>query len=469
MKTRMATARFFTVLAAVLAIGALSFDAASSAQSAAKKWAKRYDGPGYIKENNDYANALALDGSGNIYVTGQSTGSSSGHDFTTIKYSGAGKQLWLKRYGGPGNGTDVAKAIAADSSGNVYVTGYGAGSGTGYDYATVKYSGAGKQLWVKRYNGPGSGTDIAKAIAVDGSGNIYVTGYSAGSGADDDYATVKYSGAGKELWVKRYDGPGNSADGGVIGANAVAVDGSGNIYVTGSSAGSGTGQDYATVKYSGAGKQLWVKRYDGPGNKADCARAIAVDGSGNVYVTGDSAGSGGGQDYATVKYSGAGKQLWVKRYNGPGKRDDSANAVALDKSGNVYVTGYCWAGDPWDSGTSYDYATVKYSGAGKELWVMRYDGPGNRADYARAIAVDGSGNIYVTGSSAGSDIEVDYCDYATIKYSSAGVQLWVERYDGPGNDSDTAEAIAVDGSGNVYLTGYSTGSDTGYDYATIKY
>jgi uncharacterized delta-60 repeat protein len=468
MKKRRATTRFFTVLLAVLAAGAISFNAASSSQTIAKKWVKRYDATGYRDDPNDFAYAMAVDSSGNIYVTGLSAGSSTGQDFATIKYSSAGKQLWVKRYNGPGNGADVAWAIVVDSSGNIYVTGSSEGSGTDHDYATIKYSSAGKQLWVKRYNGPGNGWDVARAIATDRSGNIYVTGESAGSKTGKDFATIKYSSAGKELWVKRYNGQGNKDD----CASGIAVDGSGNVYVTGDSAGSSTGQDAAIIKYSSAGIQLWMKRHNGPGNKDDGANAMAVDGSGNVYVAGSSAGSGSGYDYAVIKYSGAGKELWLKRYNGPKNGNDHPLAIAVDGSGNIYVTGYSWAGEIWESGTGNDYATIKYSSAGKQLWVKRYDGPGNREDYARAIAVDGSGNIYVTGSSTGSDFESDISDYVTIKYSGAGVQLWLDRYDGPGGwgeNDDGANAIAVDKSGNVYVTGYSTGSDTGYDYATIKY
>jgi hypothetical protein len=98
---------------------------------------------------------------------------------------------------------------------------------------------------VRRYNGPGNYEDLAAAIVVDGSGNVYVTGWSAGSGTDDDYATIKYGPDGNELWVRRYDGPTNSGD----GASAISVDGSGNVYVTGRSIGSGTEHDYATIKY----------------------------------------------------------------------------------------------------------------------------------------------------------------------------------------------------------------------------
>jgi hypothetical protein len=117
-------------------------------------------------------------------------------------------QAWVARYDGPANGYDLAWAIAVDGSGNVYVTGQSRGSGTD-DYATVKYDANGNQLWIARYDGPANGYDLAWAIAVDGSGNVYVTGKSIGAGTDTDYATVKYDTNGNELWVARYDGPAN--------------------------------------------------------------------------------------------------------------------------------------------------------------------------------------------------------------------------------------------------------------------
>ncbi|MBI4721629.1 MAG: SBBP repeat-containing protein [Candidatus Stahlbacteria bacterium] len=98
-------------------------------------------------------------------------------------------------------------------------------------------------------------------------------------------------------------------------------------------------------------------------------------------------------------------------------------------------------------------------------WVARYNGPSNRGDYAYAIALDGMGNAYVTGYSWDS---VTFSDYATIKYNSAGVEQWAARYDG-NTSYDWAYAIAVDGMGNVYVTGYSWDSATSYDYTTIKY
>jgi hypothetical protein len=142
--------------------------------------------------------------------------------------------------------------------------------------------------WVARYNSPADGDDRADAIAVDASGNVYVTGMSEG-----DYATVKYNSDGNELWVKRYKG--------YTGTIAIAVDASGNVYVTGTSGGT-LDSAYATVKYDTDGNQLWLLRYNGPADGGDFASAIAVDASGNVYVTGESSGSGTGYGYATVKY-----------------------------------------------------------------------------------------------------------------------------------------------------------------------
>jgi alpha-tubulin suppressor-like RCC1 family protein len=152
------------------------------------------------------------------------------------------------------------------------------GSGTVIDYATIKYNSSGDSVWVKRYNSLGNSYDGANSIAVDTSGNVYVTGYNTVSGIQYDYATIKYNSSGDSVWVKRYNGLGNSYD----GANSIAVDTSGNVYVTGYNTVSGIQYDYATLKYNSSGDSLWVKRYKGPVNSSNDAFSIALDGSGNV-------------------------------------------------------------------------------------------------------------------------------------------------------------------------------------------
>jgi beta-propeller repeat-containing protein len=416
-------------------------------------WVARYNGPA---NDVDVPETMDVDDAGNVYVSGYSAGSNR-LDYATVKYDSAGLQQWVARYNGPANDYDIATAIAVDDAGNVYVTGESVGSGTTFDYATIKYDSAGNQQWVARYNGPGSGVDEGTAIAVDDAGNVYVTGNSVGSGTGADYATIKYDAEGQQQWVARYNGPGNAEDIPV----AIEFDSSGSVYVTGHSFGSGSGYDYATVKYDSAGQQQWVARYNGPGNGADIATDVAVDGSGNVYVTGGSTGSSTGIDIATIKYNSSGQEQWVARYNGPENSVDYAEAIAIDDLNNVYV-----AGASASALERYDFATVKYDAAGQQAWVAEYSGTGAGDNQADEIEVDSSGSVYVTGESLGFGTGNDY---ATVKYDSSGQEQWVARYDGPASADDFASGLAIDSSNNVYVTGRSTGSGAAFDYATVKY
>ena len=298
----------------------------------------------------------------------------------------SGARLWAGRYNGPGNGPDLASALAVSPDGRtVFVTGDSAGIGTGQDYATAAYTAAtGARRWVSRYNGPGSKTDDAHSVAVSPSGRVvFVTGSSyAGPARADDYATVAYSAAtGARMWISRYNGPASGND----SASSVTVSPDGRtVFVTGQSAGKASGADYATVAYSAAtGARRWVSRYGGAGR--DAAVSVAVGPSGSVvYVTGQSAGKASGADYATVAYSAAtGAQRWVSRYNGPVSRGDSAVELAVSPSGaTVFVTGTS-AGRRTSS-----YGTVAYSATtGTRLWASRYNGTGAGPAQASSIAV----------------------------------------------------------------------------------
>jgi uncharacterized delta-60 repeat protein len=418
-------------------------------------WTNYYNGPG---NGSDFGNAITVAANGNVLVTGSSYSAISYNDYATVALSGAGMVLWVNRYTGPGNSYDQGNAVAVDPSGNVLVTGYSSSSGS-QDWATLKYSGAGTALWTNRYNGPGNSYDIANAVAVGASGQIYVTGYSQGIGSGDDWATVAYSSLGTPLWTNRYNGLANSADRAVAVAVGVAVGVNGRVFVAGDSY-TGNSDDYLTIAYTSSGTALWTNHYNGPGDSSDNALALAVDSSsGNVYVTGYSYDQGA-PDYATIAYSNSGFPLWTNHYNGTANGYDYAQAITVDSSGNVVVTGYSY------SDTDNDYTTIKYTSTGVGLWTNHYDGPVNNDDRAQAMAVDSNGNVFVTGFSSGEDTSYDY---ATIKYSSAGVPVWTNRYNGPSNNEDEAHAIAVDVSGNVYVTGHSRGDDSDYDYATIKY
>ncbi len=379
----------------------------------AQEWVARYNGP--VNEE-DQATAIAVDGSGNVYVTGWSFGvaASGKQDYVTIKYNSSGIEQWVARYNGPDDWTDEAYAIAVDNSGNVYVTGQSRSAQSDGDYLTIKYNSSGDTCWVRRYNGPGNYQDNAVAIAVDDAENVYVTGSDYGTGyASWDCATIKYNSSGTIKWCSRYNGN-DYGD----GASAIAVDTNGNVYITGSSCIRDYAPpfgDYVTIKYDSSGSAEWVNGYNGTGNYWDGATAIAVDDAGNVYVTGWSFGAGTNEDYATIKYSPSGDTVWIARYDGPGSGSDDTDigtAIAVDNNGNVYVTGKSQA-----PGTYYDYCTIKYNSSGDTVWVRRYHG-GHGTDCAVAIAVDESGNVYVTGTCA------DYAisSYVTIKYNSDGVE-----------------------------------------------
>lgn len=181
-------------------------------------------------------------------MTGRSEGNGAEFDYVTIKYSTNGTELWAERYNNSVNGNDEAVGVVVDAAGNVYVTGRSQGSGTGYDYVTIKYDSTGNLAWdgdVRRYDG-GYGADEATGIAIDSLGNVYVTGKSQGSGTGSDYHTIKYDSSGNMIWRVRYN---NDLLVGDDIATAIAVDSAGNVFVTGRSARTLTDFDFATVKY----------------------------------------------------------------------------------------------------------------------------------------------------------------------------------------------------------------------------
>jgi hypothetical protein len=372
---------------------------------------------------------------------------------------------WVARYDGPVNGVDEARAIAIDDSGNVYVTGWSDSQGDtpfNYDYVTIKYFPNGDTAWVRRYDGTSHFWDEPLAIAADSCGNSYITGLSTGLGSDIDCLTIKYWSNGDTAWIRRYDGPMSGWDQG----SDIAVDHAGFVYVVGFSDHDfdypfGATADYLILKYYPNGDTAWLREYDGPGNYEDWGNDIALDGAGNVCITGQSTGSLDNFDYCTIKYDADGNQLWVRRYAGSSNGSDIAIAIETDKSGNTIVTGWAFEGE-----TGNDYVTIKYRPNGDTAWIRAYNGPENGSDLAYAMAVDDYGNIYVTGASYGGETGLDY---ATVKYSSDGEEMWVQRYHNYGVGEDVAVGLTLDDSRFVHITGRSIGSGTNLDYATIKY
>lgn len=424
-------------------------------------WVQFYSGPG----SWDVAESLTIDDEGNPVITGFSEASLSGEpDYVTIKYSSNGSEVWNRRYDGPISDSDVAYDICVDNIGNVYVTGSSWDTTLTNDMTTIKYNSSGMQQWVARHKASNNGSSQGFAIAAEDSGNVYVTGRTITVSGGNDYVTIKYKTNGNEQWIATYNGTGNSTD----YATYICVDDSGNVYITGESWGNGTEWDYVTIKYNSAGIEQWVARYNGTGNGTDRVQGLAIDDSCNVYITGLSQGSGlNPSDYLTIKYSLHGIEKWVARYSassGPSS-DDYATDIAVDKYGNVFVTGYSYDLNHAVSGGGY--TTIKYDKNGSPLWIARYSA-GIAGDAAKALAIDDSGNVYVTGESSGPQTVVDI---ATVKYNLSGEEQWVIRYEG-GMD-DIVNDIALDDSANIIITGYSkflkSNLSTGAKMITIKY
>jgi hypothetical protein len=429
-------ADFASIRLARLGLGMLTlltFATHVLAQGGVPLWTNRYTVPA----DQTSAYRVTVDSAGNVFVTGAAPTINHGLiDWVTIGYSSAGVPLWTNRYDGPGHNVDHPAAIAVDKTGNVFVTGHSVGSTFELEYTTLAYSGAGVGLWTNR-----NFLGYAYAIAVDGAGNVFVTGGYQDSSGRADFATIKFSGAGVPLWTNFYNGAANGAD----SAEAIAVDGSGNVFVTGPSERSGSGSDWVTVKYSNAGALLWTRRYIAPGNGYDFPTAIGVDGDGNVFVTGTSTPwPGSGPEGATIGYSNSGVPLWTNR------SELYQLALTVDNSGNVFVAG------------EFFFVTTGYSNSGVPLWTNVFQGGGA----PRAVATDSAGNVFATGFYSGFG-STNY--FATIAYSGAGVPLWTNLYLAPEDTSAVAAAIAVDSGGNVVVAGQAWDTNDYSSFVTIKY
>ncbi len=421
-----------------------------------QRWVARYNGPANVV---DGGTAIVIDQYDNVYVTGRSGDSPSTFECTTIKYDSSGNERWVRRYHYASSSYgDTGWGIAIDPFGYLYVTLSSTAPGSYDDIAVIKYDSLGNFIWVRRYNGPGNDYDWPFDIVVDRFGNIYVTGRSVGNGTGFDYVTIKLDSAGNEKWIKRYNGAGNNTD----EAYSIAVDRNGNVFVTGASINSEGNLDLVTIKYDSLGNEIWIRSYNSPNNLDEYGATLAIDSSSNVYVFGGTWRLGSfPSDYIVIKYNATGDTVWTRRYNGQANGDDRPAKVVFDLRGHIYVTGSSYT----NVSNQTDFCTVKYDTNGNIVWVKQYNGPGNGNDVPKSITTDIFGNIYVTGTCRGL---VDD-DYATVVYDSNGNQLTVQVFDGPGSWGDAAQDIVVDTQGNFFITGFSGGINSAYDFTTIRY
>ncbi|MDP1727771.1 MAG: SBBP repeat-containing protein [Bacteroidota bacterium] len=416
-------------------------------------WATYYGGSGY-----DYGRGIAFDSIGNVVSIGYSTSTSGiatsgayqtskggGGDAFIVKFNASGARQWATYYGGSGD--EYGQGIAVDGGGNIVITGHtystsgiatsGAhqtSNGGNGDAFIAKFNASGARQWATYYGG--SWTDWGYGIAVDGSGNIAITGYTystsgiATSGAYQtsfagtyDAFIAKFNASGARQWATYYGGGGNES------GNGIAVDSSGSIVITGkteSTSGIATSGAYQTsyggggwdafiAKFNASGARQWATYYGGSGY--DFGYGIAADGSGNIVITGNTASTsgiatsgayqssfGGGNDAFIAKFNASGVRGWAT-YCG-GSVSEYGYGIAVDNNGNIAITGY--TSSTYGFATSGAYQTsyggnddaliAKFNASGARQWATYYGG--SEFDYGYGIAADGSGNIVITGNTA---------------------------------------------------------------------
>jgi hypothetical protein len=395
---------------------------------------------------------------------------------------GAGVQ-WAALYNGPANQLDQLAQMAIDGQGNVYRSGRSVGIGTGTDIATIKYDTNGNLLWVARFNGTGNGSDTPSDLAVDASGNVYVTGstwrdYNFNGGNEYDSVTLKYDPTGNLLWLRYYSG--NNALKSDEGFFALELDQAGNVYVTGGSLYTGYNNfltnSVATIKYDASGNEIWVRTYDTADKKGAVGVDLKVDASGGVYITGtvkvNTVNVNTTTDNVlTLKYDAAGTLVWARQYDDPGQAVsdfDRGKGIHLDGQGNIYVLG---ANVNQVNTSNYDVLLLKYTDDGSLVKVLNWDSTIDVNmlvnDNPNDWVFDSSGSFYITGTS---DSQAEYGVIFTLKFDSNLTLQWARNYQGPtGTGFDGGYAIALDWANSIWVLGQSFNTDNDYDFLLLKY
>jgi len=301
--------------------------------------------------DNDVGYGVTTDSAGYIYVAGTigGDGSLNNGDIVVLKYDTNGNRIWLSR-SSPG-GTSDAYGIIADNTGNIYVTGLTSGnldgntSLGGSDIFLIKYDSDGNKIWTRQTGT--SDDDIPKGVAVDGAGNVYLAGYTYGNMAGTnqggaDIFILKYDTGGNKIWTRQI---GTAQD---DLANALTADTTGYLYITGYTAGgldsnsNQGGKDIILLKYDTDGNKIWTRQTGT--DQDDAGTGVTVNNSGYIFITGYTQGgldgktNAGLSDIFTLKYDNLGNKIWTQQTGT--NTNDAGNGIATDSTGNVYVCGY---------------------------------------------------------------------------------------------------------------------------------
>ena len=290
-----------------------------------RSWVATLGGSG-----NDYGNSVTVAPDGSVYVCGSTASVGAGNqDLLLAKFNSSGTVQWQKTLGGSGNDRGYSVTVAPD--GSVYVCGYADSTGAGsQDLLLAKFSSSGTVQWQKILGGRSGDYGNSAAVAPDGS--VYVCGYTFSVGAgNQDLLLAKFNSSGTVQWQKTLGGSGNDY------GNSVTVAPDGSVYVCGSTASVGAGnQDLLLAKFNSSGTVQWQKILGGSNVEFGYTVAVAPDGS--VYVCGYTSSVGAGNyDLLLAKFNSSGTVQWQKTLGGSG--NDYGNSVTVAPDGSVYVCG----------------------------------------------------------------------------------------------------------------------------------
>ncbi len=439
------------------------FSQVSHAQTLSMMWQKNVQGTG---DNSDRFNKIVSDGNGNFVGVGYTFRQGNYRDFLTVKFDANADTLWWATKNGKASGDDEATLVSMDPLGNIYVAGYTDGGITQDDIYLIKYDMNGLRQWDTTWNSPSSMDDVPTDMAIDGNGNIFITGNAEPDAVPGsmDYITLKFAPSGALIWKVQYSRVGVTS--GKDEAAALALDSNGDCFVTGRSFNGGD-DDMLTFKYDGTnGAVLFTQIYNG-GSGDDRGVDIVLDNVEDVIVTGRS-DNGNNQDFRTIKYTNTGNIIWSKFYNGPANQNDRPVKMVVDASNNIYIAGQV---DVDNSALiDYDFVVIQYNSIGTPQWA-RIEGSNAENDEPYDLAWDPAGFVVVTGKADfNTNVLVTDNDFMTVKFTTGGVRQWTKFHSGTiSGGSDVASSLVIDGTGNVYVAGGSENLITQKDATVIKY
>jgi hypothetical protein len=367
---------------------------------------------------DDKANAICVDPSGNVYVTGYSQAASNNADIIVIKYNSSGTQQWATRLAGNANADDCGNSIGVDGSGNVYVAGYLSITGKGKDFSVSKFNSSGVHQGSLKLNGSASSDEAAEKLTISGT-NLFATGCIKNTSTNKDVLTICVAMAGPTVtWSTTVNGSSSSDDTGLD----VKTYGS-DVYICGKTNNTTTGEDYYFAKMAQSnGAVGYSNTYDGGYNGSDFATSLVSDNTGNFGITGIVT-NGSNTEYHTQMYNTS-SLLWTHIQPQNGAYSTIYPKIAVDTIAyHYYVCGAYFNG-------TQDAILYQVDPTGVKRWTQYHDGAGGARDVHADLAVNGLGQIYVASANE-TGTSTNSFDYNIIRYSQTPVYAPIDSlYEG---------------------------------------